>query len=97
MDIQDALLRLKRKNEILFSKNSPYLQKLTELIQAQNHRTLALWEFELAEGSATQLSKKYPTKHRPQVTLSATRDWTTRTAKNTPCRLKCLYHTFIML
>lgn len=43
---KDVMIKLKKRNKILFDRNSPSLQKLLELIRVQNHRTLVLWAFE---------------------------------------------------
>ena len=41
--IEEAAIKLKKKNQVLFAKNSDYLQDLNILFQSQNHRVLTLW------------------------------------------------------
>lgn len=77
----EVQIKLKRKNQILFSKESKYLQDLMLLIQNQEHRTLALWAFELARESIATLAKKYPWERRPQEALEAAQDWAAGTIK----------------
>lgn len=77
----EVQIKLKRKNQILFSKDSEYLQDLMLLIQNQDHRALALWAFDLAEESIATLAKKYPCERRPQEALEAAQDWAAGTIK----------------
>ena len=53
--IEEAAGRVKRKNQILFSKTSSCLEELNLLIPQQNHRTLVLWALSLAEESVELL------------------------------------------
>lgn len=73
--IDEAAARLKKKNQILFTKSSEYLQDLIVLFQEQNHRVLVLWAFDFAQQSVNALRKKYPQEHRPSEALDAARDW----------------------
>ena len=47
--------KLKKKNQILFSKHSEYLQDLIMLFQSQDHRVMVLWAFDLAAESVAKL------------------------------------------
>ena len=47
--IDEVRMKLKRKNQILFGKDSEYLQDLVMLFQDQDHRVMALWAFDFAE------------------------------------------------
>ena len=67
--------KIKRKNQILFSKDSAFLQDLALLIQGQSHKTLALWAFDLAGESVAVLKEKYPHETRPEEALLAAMDW----------------------
>ena len=73
--IREVSARLKRKNQILFSKDSPFLQDLRLLLEAQNHRTIVLWSFELAEEAIKKLEAAHPGETRPRNTLAASRLW----------------------
>ncbi len=67
--------KIKRKNLILFSKNSEFLQNLSELIKLQNHRVIFLWALELAEESVASLEYKDPNEQAPRNTTEAAKLW----------------------
>ena len=73
--IDEAAIKLKKKNQILFSKNSEYLQDLLALFQGQDHRVMTLWAFDFAAESITKLKEKYPEEQRPIEALTAVQDW----------------------
>lgn len=74
--MEEAAAKLKRKNQVLFAKDSEYLQDLTLLFREQTHRVMVLWALNLAAGSAAELEEKYPQERRPGEALAAARDWT---------------------
>ena len=61
-------------HQIPFAKDSAFLQELNSLLRIQNHRTVVLWAFDLAEESIEVLAQKYPIEKRPQEALDAARD-----------------------
>lgn len=67
--------RMKRKNQILFSKDSEFLQDLHVLFQGRNHRVMVLWAFDFASESVADLETKYPKENRPREALIAAQDW----------------------
>ena len=73
--IDEVQTRLKKKNQILFTRDSEYLRDLTLLFQGQNHRVMALWAFDFAAETVAELEGKYPNEARPQEALEAARDW----------------------
>lgn len=73
--VEEVQEKLKRKNQILFSQKSEFLQDLSNLIDIQNHRTLALWAFELAEQAVQSIEEKYPNELRPRVALEDSKRW----------------------
>lgn len=73
--IEEVNSKLKRKNQVLFAKNSEYLQDLRFLFQYQNHRVMVLWAFDLAEETIEKLEEKYPDEKRPREALEAVQDW----------------------
>jgi len=73
--LEEANLKLRRRNQVLFAKDSEYLQDLISLIRNRNHRVMALWAFDLAEGSVQGLKEKYPDELRPREALEAAQDW----------------------
>ena len=73
--IDEVHAKIKRRNQVLFSKDSPLLQELRFLLDNQNHRTIVLWAFELAEEAVKTLEEKYPTEGRPRNALEASKLW----------------------
>lgn len=73
--IDDVKGRIKRKNLILFSHESPVLQELSMLLENQNRRTVALWAFDLCGDCVRELSEKYPDDSRPSKALEDARKW----------------------
>ena len=67
--------KLKRKNQILFSKDSECFSELKFLIEQQNHRAMALWALELSEEAVRVLEEKYPDETRPREALNASKLW----------------------
>ena len=67
--------KAKRKNQILFSKDSLLLTDLRHLIGQANRRALILWALELAEETARELAGKYPEDPRPREAIAASRAW----------------------
>ena len=67
--------KAKRKNQILFSKDSLLLTDLCQLIAQANRRALILWALELAEETTRELAEKYPENHRPREAIAASSAW----------------------
>ena len=75
MWLADVKAKAKRKNQILFSKDSLLLTDLCQLIAQANRRVLILWALELAEETARELAGKYPEDPRPLDAIAASRAW----------------------
>lgn len=73
--IDEVQSRIKRKNQVLFAKDSEFLQDLISLIQEQTHRTMVLWAFEFADETVEMLLKRYPDETRPTEAVKAARAW----------------------
>ena len=71
----DVEEKLKRKNKLLFSRDSYCLQELIELIQLQTHRTLVMWALDCAKIPLGQIEAKYPHEPRPRTCLERCEDW----------------------
>jgi hypothetical protein len=71
----DVEIKLKKRNKILFSRDSKCLQELIELIQLQNHRTLVMWALDCAKVPLKQFEAKYPDERRPRICLEFCEDW----------------------
>jgi len=67
--------RIKRKNQVLFAKNSEYLTDLAALIQEQKHRTMVLWAFEFADETVQRLFERYPNEKRLESAVLTSKDW----------------------
>lgn len=72
--INEVQNRIKRKNQILFAKNSEYLADLAALIQEQNHRTMVLWAFEFADETVKRLFERYPNEKRLESAVLISKD-----------------------
>ncbi|UOQ45468.1 hypothetical protein MUN89_05845 [Halobacillus salinarum] len=71
----DVEIKLKKRNKLLFSRDSESLQELRELIQQQNHRTLVMWALDCAKQPLTLFEAKYPEEQRPGTCLELCEDW----------------------
>ena len=75
MWLAEVKAKAKRKNQILFSKDSFLLNNLRHLVDQTNRRALILWALELAEDTARELEEKYPEDHRPREAIAASGAW----------------------
>lgn len=67
--------KLKRKNKILFNRQSDCLQDLIHLIENQKHRTLVLWAFDCMNEAITTIETHYPNETRPSEALKKCQQW----------------------
>ncbi len=79
--LDEIKIRLKKKNQVLFAKNSEFLQDFVRLFQGQDHRVLTLWAFDFAAESIAALQEKYPGEKRPEAALEAARGWAAGTVR----------------
>ena len=75
MDLTDVREKLRRKNHILFSRNSLCLQELLQLMRQQKRRTLVLWALTGAQVPVEALRSRYPEDTRPQTALTLCWEW----------------------
>lgn len=68
-------IKLKKRNKLLFSRDSHCLEALTNLMQSQNHRTLVMWALDCAAQTLEQFESKYPHEHRPRTCLTLCESW----------------------
>ena len=71
----DAAEKLRRGNQLLFSRESLCLQPLLQCIRLQNRRTLVLWALTCAAGPAAALQARYPTDPRPRQAIELATAW----------------------
>lgn len=72
---QDVDQKLRKKNKILFSRDSQCLQELIRLIELQKHRTIVMWALDCAEITLAQFEEKYPAEPRPRAALELCEAW----------------------
>ena len=72
---EDVEEKLKRKNKVLFTRESKCLKDLIELIKKQKHRTLVLWAFECIKGPLKIFEEKYPNEKRPRKAVELCEKW----------------------
>lgn len=71
----DVESKLKKGNQVLFSRESECLQELIALIQLQRHRTLVMWALDCAKSPLEQIEEKYPDENRPRMCLELCEVW----------------------
>lgn len=71
----DVEIKLKKRNKILFSRDSQCLQELIKLIELQNHRTLVMWALGCAKLPLEEFEAKYPCERRPRACLEICESW----------------------
>jgi len=73
--MHDVENRIKKKNLLLFARNSEFLSDLATLIQEQNHRALVLWAFEFADEAVQGMLERYPDEKRLESAVLTSRKW----------------------
>ena len=73
--LDEVRIRLKKRNQVLFAKDTEYLQDLAMLFRRQNHKTMVLWALDLAAEPVAELEEKYSDETRPREALEAARAW----------------------
>lgn len=67
--------RYRRNNQILFSKESEYLQDLRMLFEEQDHKNQVLWAMDFAAESVAVLETGIHWRNRPREALEAAWEW----------------------
>ena len=88
--LDEVRIRLKKRNQVLFTKDTEFLQDLTMLFWEKSHRTMVLWALDLAAESVARLKEKYPDEPRPREALEAARAWAAGMIKMRPAQRKIL-------
>jgi len=71
----DVDIKIKKKNKILFSKNSECLKELVELMNSSSHKELVLWAFDCCETTLDIFEEKYQQEKRPRICRDTTIEW----------------------
>ena len=88
--IEEVKIRIKRKNEILFSLNSEFLQDLNDLLKKQSHIAVTEWAIQLAQETVDLLSYKYPELKIPALAVNAAKEWSVGKIKMREAQRKIL-------
>lgn len=72
---EEVKAKQKRKNKVLFSKESSCLQELSWLLTRQNRRVVVLWGMELASQGVQVLTNRYPEDLRPEQMIKLCSMW----------------------
>ncbi|NMC55952.1 MAG: hypothetical protein GYA50_01855 [Eubacteriaceae bacterium] len=72
---KDVELKIKKRNQILFSRDSLCLQDLSALISDQTHRTLVMWALNCGNIVVDEIEQKYPYETRPKNALELCKLW----------------------
>lgn len=75
MWLAEVTAKAKRKNQILFSRDSLLLAELSRQIRGTNRRALILWALDLAGETVEMLEARYPADPRPREAVEAARSW----------------------
>lgn len=75
MELDDVREKYKRKNQILFNRESACLQPLLEAFRGQKRRTLVLWAFACMQEPLEILRRRYPNEHCWDIAESVCWDW----------------------
>ena len=75
LNIEDVKNIQKRKNQILFDRNSTCLQPLLEEIRKYPHKTLTLWALTCAQVPANELNKLLTNDDRVKIALDLCTKW----------------------
>ena len=73
--LDEVKAKLKRRNQILFGKDSLLLQKLSLLISSSSRRALTLWALTLTEQAVNDFERTHPDESIPRNTLLAAKRW----------------------
>lgn len=75
MMYEDVEVRQRRKNKILFTKDSACLQSLLFEMQDQERKVLVLWAFACLRETLSLFLEKYPNEKRPETAIEVCKKW----------------------
>lgn len=73
--LDEVKQNIKKRRQVLFSKDSEYLSDLAGLFAARPHRVMVLWALDFAAESVAELERAYPNELRVREALEAARQW----------------------
>ncbi len=71
-DVED---KIKKKNKILFTRESKSLEQIVNLMDKQSHRTLVLWSLDCGHSTLQDFESVYPEEMRPRECLELCEKW----------------------
>ncbi|WP_422485880.1 putative immunity protein [Gudongella sp. DL1XJH-153] len=72
---RDVEVKIKKKNKILFSRESKSLEQLVNLMDKQSHRTLVLWALDCGQNTLRDFESAHPEEKRPRKCLESCEEW----------------------
>ncbi|MGE5495174.1 MAG: putative immunity protein [Burkholderiales bacterium] len=66
---------IKKKNKLLFTRDSMCLKELIALIEMQSHRTLVMWALDCAKNALEVFESLYPDEQRLRRALELCEEW----------------------
>lgn len=67
--LDEVKQNIKKRRQVLFSKDSEFLTDLAGLFAARSHRVMVLWALDFAAESVAELERAYPDERRPREAL----------------------------
>ena len=71
--LDEVKLNIKKRRQVLFSKDSEFLSGLAGLFAERPHRVMVLWALDFAAESVAELERACPDGHRPRDAREAAR------------------------
>lgn len=84
--MEEVRENMKKRRQILFSKDAACLQPLAAQLAQQPHTVLVLWALAWAEETVDTLEARYPQERRPREALEAARAWAAGALKMRPAQ-----------
>lgn len=81
---------LKKRREILFSKDSEIFSSLDALLVNQNRKAVTLWALDLAQEGAEKFFKKHPEEYAVIEAVESSKKWSEGKIKMPDARIKIL-------
>lgn len=72
---EEGSARLRRHNQLLFTRDSLLLAPLSAALEGVSHAKAAFWALDLAEEIAGELLVRLPGESRPTLAVAAAREW----------------------
>lgn len=84
--LEEVARKVRRKNQLLFTRDSACLQPLLSTIRQATHRALVLWAFDCVRGPLEVLSQRLPDEPRPRAAVQLCWQWAQGAVKMPPAK-----------